>query len=295
MRGTTTGDPPVSLLAGSTTRPGSAWRRSDRKHRVARSPRKGRPSPAATKCSSGRLRRSPEERLVSSAPASSGRPGSRRSASRLLWAWPRFEAGAVLSRLAAGCSCVQGDAEPGARLVGDRMQRQQRITPSIVSPGRQLLQRRLQTLTKDAPLRGHQVWQRAGSSLRPRAPPAARVLDLARPVSKPVRRPILPGEGEAKRLRARQHDVRQREHIRRPLQEPVRNRAAARGIPRRRWRGRARTIKDEPLVGANHAHTNSPRSRLGRTTRVFWSCLQLAMVGRKPTIQVRRTEHHDLH
>jgi hypothetical protein len=47
--------------------------------------RKGRPSPAATRCSSKRRRRSPRERLVTSAPASSRAPSSRGSAKRLFW------------------------------------------------------------------------------------------------------------------------------------------------------------------------------------------------------------------
>jgi hypothetical protein len=102
-----------------------------------------------------------------------------------------------------------------------------------------------------------------GRAARPFEPPptrstGGRLLDLASPVPKPARGPILRGEGEAKRLRARQHDVRESEHIRRPLQEPVGNRAAARGIPGRCRRGRAQTIEAQPLVGATHAHRSSP-------------------------------------
>ena len=131
---------------------------------------------------------------------------------------------------------VQGDAQPGTGLVGDRMQRQQRLTQSVVPPDRQVLERHLGALAKDAKLSRDQIGHRAGTVLRPGAPAAARLLDRLRPVAKAARGPVAGlGEDIAKRLRTGQHHIREREHIRRPLQESIRDRGSAGGVPRRRW------------------------------------------------------------
>src|SRR5262249_55849151 len=53
--------------------------------------------------------------------------------------------------------CVEGTAEPGARLVGDRMQSQQRLTQSPVVRLCQTLERHPGSLTEDPPLLSQEV------------------------------------------------------------------------------------------------------------------------------------------
>jgi hypothetical protein len=140
---------------------------------------------------------------------------------------------------------VEGDAKPGTGLVGDRMQAQQRLTQPVVSPDRHVLERRLGTLAKDTPLCGDQIGRRAVTVLRPGAPAAARLRHYTSPVPKPARGPVAGlGEGEAKRFRAGQHHIGEREHVRRPLQESVRDRGSAGRVPRRRERRLAHTLID---------------------------------------------------
>jgi hypothetical protein len=62
---------------------------------------------------------------------------------------------------------VQGHAQAGAGLVGDGMQRLQRLTHSALSAERQFLDRHIGALTKDPPLIGDKVGQWAS----PRPPP----------------------------------------------------------------------------------------------------------------------------
>ena len=105
--------------------------------------------------------------------------GQRSGASQQLAA-----AGPIHAALAVGA--VHGHAEPGTGLVGDGMQRQQRLTHSVLSSERQFLDRHIGALAKDPPLIGDQIGQRAGPVLRPGAPAPARLLDRLRPVGEPA-------------------------------------------------------------------------------------------------------------
>ena len=63
-------------------------------------------------------------------------------------------AGAIEAPLAVGA--IQGDEQPGARLVGDRVQREQRLAHSPRPPVRELLERRLRRPSQHPPLLSHQ-------------------------------------------------------------------------------------------------------------------------------------------
>ena len=70
--------------------------------------------------------------------------------------------------------------------------------------------------------------------------------------------PLIDGEGVAKRFRPSQHHIGEREHIRGPLQEPIRDRGSAGGVPsrRRRWFAHALTY---PANGPFGGHLSPPR------------------------------------
>jgi hypothetical protein len=140
----------------------------------------------------------------------------------------------------------------------------------MLSADRQLLERHVGVLTKDVPLPGHQVGHRADWILCPGTPPAARLLDRVRPVAKSARGPTLRGKGEAKRLRPGQHHVRESEHVRGPLQQPIGYRPAAHGVPSRPHRRRARALTgptDRPLSQAGTLEARIPRPNEGHLGR----------------------------
>src|SRR5262249_56716939 len=117
---------------------------------------------------------------------------------------------------------VEGYAKPGAGFVGDRVQGKQGLTDLPALALGQVLERRLQTLPYRRPFLAHQRRERGPPILHSRTPATARFLDRSGPVAEASRWPFPHrGDGEAKRLGAVERDIREREHIRGPVEQLV--------------------------------------------------------------------------
>jgi hypothetical protein len=96
---------------------------------------------------------------------------------------------------------VQRDAEPGARLVGHRVKREQRHAHAPVEPLGEMLERHVGPLLDDSPLLADELGRRAATMLRPRGPTQSPRDDHARPAGIALRGPLLDRrERETERL-----------------------------------------------------------------------------------------------
>jgi hypothetical protein len=115
------------------------------------------------------------------------------------------------------------------------MQGQQRLTQPRALAARQLPEPCLRSLLENAPLVAQQLRDALPSTFDPGAPMTARCFHRTGPVGNTIRGPRTNRrERKAKRLRPVEHDVREREHIGRPLKQLVRQPAAGHLLPRRR-------------------------------------------------------------
>src|SRR5262249_14163534 len=85
---------------------------------------------------------------------------------------------------------VEGDADAGARLVGDCMKGQQRLAHSPVLPLCQMLERDLSSLAEETPLLNQKIRDRTVPILDPHAPLLAGLVNCVGPARKATRRPF---------------------------------------------------------------------------------------------------------
>ena len=164
---------------------------------------------------------------------------------------------------------VERHAKPGTRLVGDRVERQQRLAhPPVATFLQRVVERRVRALAKRAPLLGQGSRDRSPPVLDPSAPFAARLFDFTRPVRIAARRPLpYRREAEPKRLRLGKDGVREREQVRRPLQELVGDGGAGDCMPRgcgRTRRGGSMRRSPADCVSAHRRSRYRVRSGAGR-------------------------------
>ena len=132
------------------------------------------------------------------------------------------------------------------------MKRQERFADAPISPIRQLFQRDPGPLPKDTPLLGHELRNRTIPILSPRAPPSRCLPDRVAPARVATRRPqhsVRRGQDEPIRLGALQDHIGEREHIRRPLEQLIPDRAPRDRLPRRRQRRLPQPVIGRALVG----------------------------------------------
>ena len=164
--------------------------------------------------------------------------------------------GAIAAPLSVGT--VKRDEQARASFVRNRMQRHERFADAPISPIRQLFQGDPGPLPNDTPLLGHELRNRTLPILSPRTPPSRCLPDRVAPACVAARRrpwhSVRRGQDEPIRLGALQDHVGEREHIRRPLEQLIPDRAPRDRLPR----GRQRRLPRPVMGGALDVRRAAP-------------------------------------
>ena len=161
------------------------------------------------------------------------RNASQRSRLREQLATPRTIDAALRVR------AVQSETEPRARLVCDRMKRDQRFAHPPIASIDQTLEWIIGPFVERLPLLGQQLGERTALIFDPRAPRSTRVLDRRWPADDPSWWPLGSGrwvQEQPMRLGALEDRLRQSEQVGGPLEELVADRTVNGVLPDRRRR-----------------------------------------------------------
>ena len=129
---------------------------------------------------------------------------------------------------------VEHHAETGAGLVGDGMQREERLAHRPVAPFCEELDGQHAAGAKDSPLLEHEVGERCSTVLEAQDPLLRRLFDRGRPAREATRRPYLPlrrSETQSVGFGPAEDDVSQGEQIGRPREKLVGHGKPRGGLP----------------------------------------------------------------
>jgi hypothetical protein len=112
--------------------------------------------------------------------------------------------------------------------------REERFEQTAVAALGEVLERGVGALTNDAPDVEQQIGKGTATALRPGAPGDRSLFDQPVPPGIATWWPLVDGrQDEAERLRPSEEHVREREHVRRPVEQLVGDRQSGSALPRR--------------------------------------------------------------